>query len=179
MIGFADRMVEDAPLLARQVAAGDAVENQCGGVRGETGANNRQAAIVGLLQHVGEAVPERLTRQVGLGDVGAGDDQGIQFRVVDFRAVPVVLPEMLAAFVPAGDPLDREEVHGAAAFLVAVHELQELTLGRGQRTVRHHVEQADVQAGRRFRGPLDHPGPVFRNPVQAGQVLQVQQGHGG
>ena len=93
-----------------------------------------------------QGLPEGLVREVGLGDIGASDDEGIQAVLADTLEGLVISLDVGPGLGLAGQGLETEGVNVELGDLIALaDEAEKLALGRRQGGVRHHVAQADVQ----------------------------------
>ncbi len=113
---------------------------------GEAGAQDRGDIIPGPLYDLDERLPERLLFERRVCDVCARDDQRIEARIaqgLEVAVVPVdVTDRLLATFEGRKGKRINEELGNAVA---AADQADELALGRPQRRIRHHVQEADVQ----------------------------------
>ena len=113
---------------------------------GEAGTKRRGDIPQRPVHDLDEGLPEGLVRQVGLGDIGAGDDEGIQAVLADALEGLVITLDIGPGLGPAWQGLETEGVHVKLGDLIALaDEAEKLAFGRRQGGVRHHVAQANVQ----------------------------------
>ncbi len=93
-----------------------------------------------------QRIPENLLGQVGADDVDAGHDQRVEPLRADLLEALVVAIDVRARGRRTRQRVERERVDEKLRDRVALaDQAQKLALGRLERGVRHHVEQADVQ----------------------------------
>ena len=114
-------------------------------VSGEAGAQGRGDILIGPVDHVDQGLPEGLVAQLRSGDIGAGDDQGIESLGLDLIQGFVILIDMRLSLLAAWQIGDGERVQIKLRDLIAfTDQAKELALGGLQRGIGHHVQQADV-----------------------------------
>ena len=172
---------EDAPALGRQVGALHAVEPLERGVARKARAEHGGHVLPPPVEDLDERLPERLAGDVGLGDVGAGHDEGVEPVALELveRLVEPLHP--FASGSPALHPGHREGVHEELGDPVGgADEAQELAFGRGEGRVRHQVEETDVE----LADVLSHRPPRIEDlvslapePVEGRKVGMGDEGH--
>jgi hypothetical protein len=141
-----DPMRIDAPPLARQAVTPLAIAKLEDGMGGEAGTERGGDVLHRPVHDLDEGLPEGLVRQVGLGDIGAGDDEGIQAVLADALEGLVITLDVGPGLGLAWQGLETEGVNVELGDLIALaDEAEKLAFGRRQGGVRHHVAQADVQ----------------------------------
>ena len=101
MARLADLVAENTPLLGGHTGPADAMMMFDHGMRREAGAKNGRDIIHRPANDLHQWVPEVLLLQIGIGDVGAGDDQGVQTLTGEVLEVEVVRFNMCLGFVAA------------------------------------------------------------------------------
>src|SRR3569832_1925720 len=133
---------EHAPALEAEVAALLVIAKLFVCVCRVAGAKRRGDVIVGPIDDLDERLPERFEREVGLGDIGAGDDQRVQAVGLDPVETLVILLDVRTAFWSARELIERERVHIALRDLIALaHQPKKQT----HRNKKHHNRQQKKQ----------------------------------
>ena len=178
-----DAVWEHSPDLGRLRHAVLAIAELQHRVGRQAGTQGRGDVLPGPVDHPHQGCPEGLCRQLRTDHVGARDDQRVQALFADLLERLVVTRDVLTRRGATRQLRQGEGVDVKLRDRVALaDQAEELSLGRPQRLVRHHVAQTDVQ----FADVLVH-GPVGRQHLQAlfaqaregRQVIMGNYRHGG
>ena len=139
-------MAIDAPLLAGQPVAIDVVLEFHQRMAGQARAQNARHMLCSPADHLLQRPPKRLRFNRRLGDIGPGDNEGVQTRVAQVVEVGVIRVNIRLRLGAARQAGDGEGMHVKLHDLVATpHQAHILLFRHHQRRVGHHIEQPDVE----------------------------------
>ncbi len=91
-------MAVNTPAFARQRLALNTVKIPEQGVRRQAGTQGRGDIVLGPAHHLHQRFPKRLLLQVGVGHIGAGDDQRVQTLFLQVFKFTVVTIDIFEGF---------------------------------------------------------------------------------
>lgn len=124
----------------------DVVELFDEGVAGEAGAEDGGDVGLGPGDDLLEGVPERFLFEGGVGDVGAGDDEGVDTDFLEVVEGGVMLVDVGLGVWGAAEAGEGEGVDIELGDLVTVADkAHKLLFGDTEGGIGHHIEEADME----------------------------------